>query len=100
MPHAPGAFRAVSGAARFRAPGEKNASKGNVPMSEAASRSRRLVSTRVCVSVIVRSIPAVNPEQTIIRAPDDLPWVPSKGYPERSVDRCTLTGPGARVTFR
>jgi hypothetical protein len=48
-------------------------------MSEAASRSRRLVSTRVCVSVIVRSIP-------------DLPWVPSKGYPERSVDRCTLTG--------
>jgi hypothetical protein len=34
----------------------------------------------------------LNPEQTIIRAPDDLPWVPSKGYPERSVDRCTLTG--------
>ena len=34
----------------------------------------------------------LNPEQTIIRSPDALPWVPSKGYPERSVDRCALTG--------
>ncbi|MCJ2048464.1 hypothetical protein [Methylobacterium sp. J-070] len=34
----------------------------------------------------------LNPEQTVIRPPDALQWVPAKGYPERSVDRCELTG--------
>ena len=34
----------------------------------------------------------LNPEQTIILSPDALPWMPTKGYPERSADRCALTG--------
>ena len=34
----------------------------------------------------------LNPEQTIIRMPDQLEWVPNKGYPERSVDMCPLAG--------
>lgn len=34
----------------------------------------------------------LNPEQTIIRTPDQLAWTPNRGYPERSVDMCPLTG--------
>ena len=34
----------------------------------------------------------LNPEQTIIRTPDQLAWVPNKGYPARSVEMCLLTG--------
>ena len=34
----------------------------------------------------------LNPEQTIIRVPDRLAWRPTAGYPERSSDRCALTG--------
>ncbi len=34
----------------------------------------------------------LNPAQTIIRPPADHPWIPNKGYPERSVDMCPLTG--------
>jgi hypothetical protein len=34
----------------------------------------------------------LNPEQTIIKAPEALEWKASLNYPERSVDRCNLTG--------
>lgn len=34
----------------------------------------------------------LNPEQTIIRAPDKLEWKSSQNYPEKSADRCMLTG--------
>ncbi len=34
----------------------------------------------------------LNPEQTIIKAPDKLEWKASPNYPEKSVDRCALTG--------
>lgn len=34
----------------------------------------------------------VNPAQTIIRPPDQLEWVPTKGYPDRCSDRCALAG--------
>lgn len=34
----------------------------------------------------------LNPEQTVIRPPERLIWTPTKGYPERSVDRCPLAG--------
>lgn len=34
----------------------------------------------------------LNPQQTIIRPPADHQWIPNKGYPERSVDMCPLTG--------
>jgi hypothetical protein len=34
----------------------------------------------------------LNPEQTIINAPDKLEWKSSPNYPEKSVDRCALTG--------
>ncbi len=34
----------------------------------------------------------LNPAQTIIRLPADHVWIPNKGYPERSVDMCPLTG--------
>jgi hypothetical protein len=34
----------------------------------------------------------LNPAQTIIRPPADHRWIPNKGYPERSVDMCPLSG--------
>ncbi len=34
----------------------------------------------------------LNPAQTIIRPPDTLQWMPNKGYPDRSVDMCPLSG--------
>ncbi|MCJ2012153.1 hypothetical protein [Methylobacterium sp. J-076] len=34
----------------------------------------------------------LNPAQTIIRSPDQLEWIPTKGYPERCSDRCALSG--------
>ena len=34
----------------------------------------------------------LNPAQTMIQLPPDHVWVPNKGYPERSVDMCSLAG--------
>lgn len=34
----------------------------------------------------------LNPTQTIIRSPDQLEGIPTKGYPERCSDRCALSG--------
>lgn len=34
----------------------------------------------------------LNPTQPIIRSPDQLEWIPTKGYPERCSDRCALSG--------
>lgn len=34
----------------------------------------------------------LNPAQTIIRSPDELQWIPTKGYPDRCSDRCALSG--------
>jgi hypothetical protein len=34
----------------------------------------------------------LDPAQTIIKAPDKLEWKPSPTYPEKSADRCALTG--------
>ena len=34
----------------------------------------------------------LDPAQTIILPPDQLKWIPNKGYPERSVDMCPLMG--------
>ncbi|GJE40816.1 hypothetical protein [Methylobacterium persicinum] len=34
----------------------------------------------------------LNPEQTIIRSPDQLEWIPTKGYPAHCSDRCSLSG--------
>lgn len=34
----------------------------------------------------------LNPEQTIIKMPDQLPWKPNPAYPEKSSDRCPLAG--------
>lgn len=34
----------------------------------------------------------LNSAQTIIRPPDQLEWIPTKGYPERCSDRCALAG--------
>jgi hypothetical protein len=34
----------------------------------------------------------LNPEQTIIKAPDTLPWKSQPNFPPNSVDNCTLTG--------
>ena len=34
----------------------------------------------------------LNPAQTIIKQPDELTWIPNKGYPERSVDMAPLYG--------
>jgi hypothetical protein len=34
----------------------------------------------------------LNPEQTIIRPPDQLQWKPNPAYPEPSVDNCVLAG--------
>ena len=36
----------------------------------------------------------LDPDQTIIRLPAQLSWTSTKGYPERSVDRCALAGDG------
>lgn len=34
----------------------------------------------------------LDPAQTIIRPPAEHAWVPNPGYPERSVDMCSLAG--------
>jgi hypothetical protein len=34
----------------------------------------------------------LNPAQTIIKKPDELTWIPNKGYPDESVDMCPLVG--------
>jgi len=34
----------------------------------------------------------LNPQQTIIREPEKLDWKSTAGYPEKSADRCMLTG--------
>lgn len=34
----------------------------------------------------------LNPQQTIIQKPDDLPWQPTATYPANSADRLLLTG--------
>jgi hypothetical protein len=34
----------------------------------------------------------INPAQTIIKLPGDLPWKPNPNYPPRSSDSCLLTG--------
>lgn len=34
----------------------------------------------------------LNPAQTIIKKPEDLTWIPNKGYPDKSVDMCPLAG--------
>lgn len=34
----------------------------------------------------------LNPAQTIIKKPDELTWIPNKGYPDKSVDMCPLAG--------
>ena len=34
----------------------------------------------------------LNPEQTIIKRPDALPWKAQPNFPPNSVDNCTLTG--------
>jgi hypothetical protein len=34
----------------------------------------------------------LNPEQTIIRPPNQLQWKPNPAFPEHSVDNCALTG--------
>ena len=34
----------------------------------------------------------LNPAQTIIKKPDELTWIPNKGYPDKSVDMSPLFG--------
>ncbi|GLS45266.1 hypothetical protein [Methylobacterium brachythecii] len=34
----------------------------------------------------------LDPAQTIIQPPDELKWIPTKGYPEGASDRCVLAG--------
>ncbi len=45
----------------------------------------------------------LNPAQTIVAPPDARNWIPNKGYPERSVDMCPLSGstaePGLYLTL-
>ncbi len=68
----------------------------DMPSSAAASRRDLLAASLFGALPVLLGNEAqaspLNPEQTIIRPPDDLPWVASKDYPERSVDRCTLAG--------
>jgi hypothetical protein len=45
----------------------------------------------------------LNPAQTMIKPPDELPWKPNPAYPPHSSDRCMLTGddktPGLYLTL-
>lgn len=59
---------------------------------------RRALLLAPMLAAIAQVLPAgakaspLDPAQTIIRLPPDHHWVPNKGYPERSVDMCPLTG--------
>jgi hypothetical protein len=66
-------------------------------MEKIAANRRDLIVTALfsslplAMSEAARGSP-LNPEQTIIRAPDKVEWSRGTGFPEPSVDRCLLTG--------
>jgi hypothetical protein len=44
------------------------------------------------IGITSASASPLNPEQTIIKLPDQLDWKPNPAYPEKSSDLCPLTG--------
>src|ERR1700741_4289618 len=68
----------------------------NFAMDLISTTRRDLLATALLsalpIGIASASASPLNPEQTIIKLPDQLDWKPNPAYPEKSSDLCPLTG--------